>query len=243
MSSPVLDAEKITLVKENKQILNISSFSLGEGEVLALVGPNGAGKSSLLQVLALLQKPTTGAVKFRGENVHSGNILAFRRRMAVVFQESLLLNTTVFNNVAQGLIIRRAPRTDIPGRVNHWLKKMGVGHLAQRMPRFLSGGEAQRVSLARALVLEPEVLFLDEPFSALDFPTRTALLEEMGKLLKESGITTVFVTHDYSEISYLTEQTAVINQGSIVYKGNISRIFTPGGALFPNWPVLVRETL
>ncbi|GBF32894.1 ABC-type tungstate transport system [Desulfocucumis palustris] len=219
MPENVLSAEKLTLVKNKRKILDIPSFILREGEILALIGPNGAGKSSLLQILSLLQEPTTGDVRFRGEIVHRGNALAFRRRMAVVFQEALLLNTTVFNNVAQGLQLRNVPRSEIPERVNHWLEKLGVAHLSRRMPRFLSGGEAQRVSLARALVLEPEVLFLDEPFSALDSPTRTALLRGIGKLLNDSGITTVFVTHDFSEVDYLTGQAALIKQGCVQHRG------------------------
>jgi tungstate transport system ATP-binding protein len=228
----VLNANNITLVKHNKQILNIPSFSLQRGEVVTLLGPNGAGKSSLLQILAMLQEPTTGTVKFRGETAHRGNVLSFRRRMAVVFQEALLLNTTVFNNVAQGLKIRKVDRDAIYGRVNHWLEKMGVAHLSQRMPRFLSGGEAQRVSLARAFALEPEVLFLDEPFSALDYSTRITLLLEIGKLLKEAGITTVFVTHDYSEIEYLTREVALLQQGSIIFRGRWDQLRPKLNGLF-----------
>lgn len=216
----ILSVDNITLVKNKRLILDIPSFSLKKGEVVTLLGPNGAGKSSFLQILALLQEPTAGAIKFGGETVQRSNVLSFRRRMAVVFQEALLLNTTVFNNVAQGLKIRKIDRAAVDGRVNHWLDKMGVAHLSRRMPRFLSGGEAQRVSLARALALEPEVLFLDEPFSALDFPTRITLLTEIGELLKEAGITTVFVTHDYSEIEYLTREVALIQQGSIAFRGD-----------------------
>ncbi len=224
MAENILSVENLTLVKNKRKILDIPSFILREGEILALLGPNGAGKSSLLQILALLQEPTTGVVRFRGEIANRRNALTFRRRMAVVFQEALLLNTTVYNNVAQGLQLRNTTRSEIPDRVNHWLEKLGVAHLSRRMPRFLSGGEAQRVSLARALALEPEVLFLDEPFSALDSPTRTSLLHEIGKLLNDSGITTVFVTHDFSEVDYLTGQVALIKQGSVEYRGAWKKI-------------------
>ena len=224
----ILEAIDIILKKGNREILNIGQFALQEGEILAVVGPNGAGKSTLLQVLALLQQPTKGVVLFRQNIVNKKNALGFRRRMAVVFQESLLLNTTVFNNVAQGLRLRGFCRNEIPSRVNLWLDRLGVSHLAHRMPRFLSGGEAQRVNIARAMALNPEVLFLDEPFTALDYPTRVSILKEMGVILKESGTTTFFVTHDYTEIPYLTDNAIVMGEGQIGQRGKASKLFRDG---------------
>ncbi|MFZ5634191.1 MAG: energy-coupling factor ABC transporter ATP-binding protein [Bacillota bacterium] len=224
----ILEARDIILKKGNREILNVGQFALQEGEILAFVGPNGAGKSTLLQVLALLQQPTNGVVLFRGNTVNKKNALGFRRRMAVVFQESLLLNTTVFNNVAMGLKLRGFNRNEIPSRVNLWLDRLGVSHLAHRMPRFLSGGEAQRVNIARAMVLIPEVLFLDEPFTSLDYPTRTSLLKEMGSILKESKTTTLFVTHDYTEIPYLTDNAIVMGGGKIHHRGKASKLFKNG---------------
>ncbi len=224
----MLEARDLILKKGNKEILNVKQFALQEGEILACVGPNGAGKSTLLQVLALLQQPTGGAVLFRGVTVNRKNTLGFRRRMAVVFQESLLLNTTVFNNVAQGLRLRGFSRDEIPSRVNLWLDRLGVSRMAQRMPGFLSGGEAQRVNIARAMVLDPEVLFLDEPFTSLDYPTRISLLKEMGAILKESRTTTLFVTHDYTEIPYLTDEAIVMGGGKICRRGKARDLFRDG---------------
>ncbi|MFZ5650306.1 MAG: energy-coupling factor ABC transporter ATP-binding protein [Bacillota bacterium] len=224
----ILEAKDITLKKGNREILNVGQFALQEGEILSFVGPNGAGKSTLLQVLALLQQPTNGVVLFRGQTVTKKNALGFRRRMAVVFQESLLLNTTVFNNVAQGLLFRGITGSEIRPRVNFWLDRLGVSRLAQRMPGFLSGGEAQRVNIARAMVLNPEVLFLDEPFTSLDYPTRTLLLKDMGNILRESGTTTLFVTHDYTEIPYLTDNAIVMREGMIRHRGEISTLFKDG---------------
>ena len=146
----------------------------------------------------------------------------------MVFQEALLLNTTVFNNVAQGLRLRGFNREEIPQRVNMWLERLGVSRLSRRMPSFLSGGEAQRVNIARAMVLDPDVLFLDEPFTALDFPTRISLLKEMSAILKVSGTTVFFVTHDYNEIPYLTDNTVVMAGGSIRYRGSASELFADG---------------
>ncbi|MCL6478426.1 MAG: ATP-binding cassette domain-containing protein [Peptococcaceae bacterium] len=224
----VIEAKNISLRKGNREILDVEHFALQAGEVLAVVGPNGAGKSTLLQVLALLQRPDRGEVLFGGNAVNRTNAIQYRRRMAVVFQEPLLLNTTVFNNVAQGLKLRGFDQNEIRARVDRWLERLGVSHLARRMPRFLSGGEAQRVNIARAMVLDPEVLFLDEPFSALDYPTRISLLKEMGGILKESRATTLFVTHDYTEIPYLTDTAIVMGGGRIQHRGQVSLLFKNG---------------
>jgi tungstate transport system ATP-binding protein len=217
----MLSLKDITLVKDKKTSLWVNDFHLAQGERLAVIGPNGAGKSTFLKVLALLETPTTGEVFFRGEKVTGKNSLAFRRRMAVVFQESLLLNTTVFNNVAQGMHFRGIAGDQRQRRVDYWLERFGIAALRHRKPLHLSGGEAQRVSLARAFVLEPEVIFLDEPFSALDFSTRLELLEDLGEQLADTGATVVFVTHDFNEIPYLTDNVAVIDEGNIVYKGGL----------------------
>ncbi|HBX24465.1 MAG TPA: ABC transporter ATP-binding protein [Desulfotomaculum sp.] len=220
----MLAVKDLLLVRGKKTILQIDEFKLNQGDRVALIGPNGAGKSTFLKTLALLEKPTAGSVFFRGQLVNNINTLSFRRRMAVVFQEPLLLNTTVYNNVAQGLKFRSVERADIDRRVNYWLKKLGITDLSNRTPLHLSGGEAQRVNLARAFVLEPEVVFLDEPFSALDFPTRVDLLEKLGELLTNTATTALFVTHDFMEIPYLTDNVAVIDGGSVVHRGGVREI-------------------
>ena len=175
MKDGIIEASKIKLQKSKKEILDVEHFQLAQGEVRAVIGPNGAGKSTLLQVLALLQRPSSGQLFFRGEIVNSKNILSIRRRMAVVFQEALLLDTTVYKNVASGLQIRGHRKKEIDGLVWEWLERLGIRSLAHRPARFLSGGESQRVSLARAFALEPEVLFLDEPFSPLTILRKRAL--------------------------------------------------------------------
>lgn len=220
----MLAVKDVVLVRGKKTILKVNDFRLQQGERLAVIGPNGAGKSTLLKVLALLEKPTAGSVFFRDERVARGNTLSFRRRMAVVFQEPLLLNTTVYNNVAQGLKFRGVDRDEIQRRVSHWLERLGITELRNRTPLHLSGGEAQRVNLARAFVLEPEVIFLDEPFTALDFPTRVDLLEKLGELLTNTATTALFVTHDFMEIPHITDNVAVIDSGTVVYRGGIREI-------------------
>lgn len=228
----MLQVKELVLVKGNQTILRVDDFKLEAGERLAVIGPNGAGKSTLLKVLALLEKPGSGTIYFRGRRVTAGNALSIKRRMAVVFQEPLLLNITVFNNVAQGLKFRGVDRSEINRRVDSWLERLGIAGLRNRTPLHLSGGEAQRVNLARAFVLEPEVLFLDEPFSALDFPTKVDLLEQLGELLASTSTTAFFVTHDFMEIPYLTESVAVMDGGAVVHRGGVREIMQ-GNVIVP----------
>ncbi|MBI1884816.1 MAG: ABC transporter ATP-binding protein [Chloroflexi bacterium] len=214
MSEVKLAAVDVRLVRGSRSVLDVPRLDVHRGEVLAVVGPNGAGKSSLLNVLALLEKPSQGRVVFDGEPV-AGDPLSYRRRMAVVFQEPLLLDTTVEANVRSGLALRGVPRDEQERRMEHWLRRFGIQHLRRRSAYLISGGEAQRTSLARALVLEPEVLLLDEPFGGLDAPARQSLLDDLEAALRETGTTTVFVTHDRGEALRLGRRVAVMMDGRI----------------------------
>lgn len=195
------------------------------GETLALVGPNGAGKSSLLLTLALLHAPTAGTIYYEGNAVTSGNIVALRRKIAVVFQESLLLDLSVSANVTTPLRIRGYSSREASLRAQHWLDRFGILHLARRRARVLSGGEAQRASLARAFSLDPTLLFMDEPFASLDYPSRNTLLHDLGEVLASQKTTTLFVTHDYTEIPYIARRVAVILEGSIIRTGSVTEVF------------------
>jgi tungstate transport system ATP-binding protein len=223
--TPSLVAENLALSRVGKEIFHIEKLTLHQGEVLALVGPNGAGKTSLLLTLALLQTPTAGAITFNGVAAMNGNVLSLRRRMAVVFQEALLLDSTVLRNVMIPLRIRGVPKDEAAERADKWLNRFGIAHLASQKARHLSGGEAQRTSLARAFALEPEFLFLDEPLGAVDYPTRMALLIELGQILKNTNMTTLFVTHDFTEIPYLASTVAVLFEGRLVKYGTVREVF------------------
>jgi tungstate transport system ATP-binding protein len=205
--------------------LQRASLEVYTGDVLALIGPNGAGKSTLLRVMGMLQRPDNGNVLFRGENALDGNSLELRRRIATVFQEPLLLNATVYQNAALGLKLRGVASPEIDRRLGPWLERLGIVHLAARSARTLSGGEAQRTSLVRALVLEPELLLLDEPFSALDPGSREALLRDFQGIVKEIGITTAFVTHDRHEAFALGNRVGVLNQGYLLQLGSRENVF------------------
>ncbi len=214
----------VRVEKGGRTVLEVDRLDVGAGEVLAVVGPNGAGKSTLINVLGLLEKPKRGEVLFAGAPA-SGPYLAYRRRMAVVFQEPLLLDTTVEANVTTGLSLRGVPRDERRERARRWMDRFGIAELAGRSARTLSGGEAQRTSLARALVLEPDVLLLDEPFAALDEPTRQALMDDLSRALGDGDAATVFVTHDRDEALRLGDRLAVLMDARIRQEGTPQEIF------------------
>lgn len=222
MDITILEAKQLLWKVKDKTIVDVDSFKVLSGEHISLIGPNGSGKSSLVKILAFLQHPTSGEIIF--ESSRGKSIIDKRREMAIVMQEPLLLNMTVYDNVAYGLKIRKF-KGDIKKQVEYWLEKLNIYHLKKRYPKNLSGGEAQRVSIARALALNPKILFLDEPFTALDAPTKAQLLEELNLLIKQSNITSIFITHDFSEIPFLADKVYVMLEGKIVQKGTIEEIF------------------
>jgi molybdopterin-binding protein len=221
---PKLAVRGLRVVRGGAAILDVPRIDVFPGSALAIVGPNGAGKTTLLLHLALLERTAQGDVLFDGEATR-GRELALRRRMAVVFQEPLLLNRSVCENVEAGLRMRGVARGPRRERTARWLARFGVATLAERSARTLSGGEAQRVSLARAFALEPEVLLLDEPFSALDTPTRTAITDDLAAVLAETRMTTVLVTHDHDEAARLGDRVAVLIGGQIRQIGAPAEVF------------------
>lgn len=226
MGDALIAAEGLRVHRDRRLVLDVPAIAVETGEVLAVIGPNGSGKSTLLQALALLL-PATMSYRFDGRAVRLPEEgLALRRQMAVVFQRPLLVDGSVYDNVALGLRLRGVAEGEIRGRVMASLAMFGVDDLAKRHSRALSGGEAQRVSLARSLVLRPRVLFLDEPFMALDVLTRAAILQDLRRVLREGGVTGLFVTHDFTEIPALADRVAVLMAGRIVQAGTAREIFS-----------------
>jgi tungstate transport system ATP-binding protein len=227
---PILEAINLAVERGGTLLLEIPSFSIGKGEILSLIGPNGAGKTTLLQTLSYLLKPFQGEIFFKGGKVEANHsVLEYRRKLAMVFQEPLLFDTTVFNNVASGLKIRGMRGTEIRDRVTEQLNRFGIDPLSDRSAKTLSGGEAQRTSLARAFALQPEILFLDEPFASLDPPTRDSLIEDLEHILRQTHTTALLATHDRMEALRLSDRIAVMNAGRILQVG------TPGEVM--NQPV------
>jgi tungstate transport system ATP-binding protein len=217
----LLEAKNLEVERGGMIILNVPSLSIQQGEILSLIGPNGAGKTTLLQALCYLLKPFRGEISFKGERINSSHsALAYRRKLAMVFQEPLLFDTTVFENVASGLKIRGMKWQDIHRIAMEQLDRFGIGHLSHRSARKISGGEAQRTSLARAFALQPEILFLDEPFASLDPPTRESLIEDLEGILRQTKTTTLFATHDRQEALRLSDRIAVMNNGKILQIGS-----------------------
>ena len=201
--------------RDGRPVLSIDRLRIERGEVLAVLGPNGAGKTTLLLVLARLLKPDQGRVVFDSQAGAPTTELAYRRRISVVMQDPLLLDRSVFDNVAAGLRFRRLPGEDVRRRTESWLAKLNISHLRDRPGLKLSGGEAQRVALARAFVLEPELLLLDEPFSSLDTRARLALCSELQRLLSETRTTTIFITHDSTEVQGLVTRSVWLEDGRL----------------------------
>jgi len=221
----LLKAEGLQVRRGGALVLDIPVLDIFPDQVLALIGPNGAGKSTLLLTLAGLLKPSRGRFSFNGREIGAGRgDVEYRRRIAMVFQEPLLFDATVFDNVAAGLKIRGTGREEIGRVVPRYLELFGIAHLAKRSARKLSGGEAQRTSLARAFVTKPEIIFLDEPFSALDPPTREALIGDLERILRETHTTAVASTHDQTEALRLADRMAVMNGGKIAQIGPVAEV-------------------
>jgi tungstate transport system ATP-binding protein len=226
VAEALLSLRDIVVRHGDSTVLHLSRLEIRRGEILAIIGPNGAGKSTLLRVMGLLQQPSAGKILFQGEEARRENALLMRRHMASVFQEPLLLNASVYENAALGLNLRGLDRAEIRRRITPWLERLRIAQISSRRVRTLSGGELQRTSLARALALDPDLLLLDEPFSALDPTTRESLLGDLQDILKQTGVTTVFVTHDRDEAFMLGSRVGVLREGKLLQVGPSLEVFT-----------------
>ena len=219
--SSLIAIHNLLIQRNGRAVLKVRSLEIKHGETLALVGPNGAGKSTLLLALANLIQPKSGEILFKEKPVSQMNVLEYRRKISFVFQDPLLMDMSVEKNIALGLKFRGIDRDKVRTQVNRWSKAMGIESLLGRRAAQLSGGEAQRVSLARAFVLDPELLLMDEPFSAVDPPTRAQLLKDLSSLLSQNQRTTVIVTHN------LAEAAQVGNRIAVIINGELSQVGTP----------------
>ncbi len=224
--TPLLEVHHLRVTYRKTTVLDVDHLTLEPGEVLAVIGPNGAGKSTLLRVLAALERPAQGQLRYRGIPLDWKNTLTYRRRNAVVLQEPLLLDMSVYANVALGLNLRGRRGAQVREKVENWLNRFRVLHLAHQSALTLSGGEARRVALARAFVLDPDILFLDEPFSGLDVLAREDILSDLRRVLRETNTTGFLVTHDRDEALALGDRVVVLMQGRVRQIGTPREVFT-----------------
>ena len=222
-----IDISKKLFSAQGEFTLNLQ-LNIGQGEFISLFGESGAGKTTLLRCLAGLEKPDSGSIKVNGEtwfDSKSNFMLPARHRHAgYMFQDyALFPNMSVRGNLEFALRPAANRR-----RVDELIELMGLGELQQRKPDTLSGGQKQRVALARALAAEPCMLLLDEPFSALDHATRVRLQDEVLRLQRHYGLTTVMVSHDVSEVYKLSQRVMVIEQGVIAKLGSPAEVFKAG---------------
>ncbi len=224
---PTVEAQNLCKEYPGKKALENVNFKVEDGEVFAVIGPNGAGKTTLLRILDLLDTPTSGSVYFNSVAVDysTKNLLALRRRVAIVFQQTVLFNTSVFNNVAYGLKIRGENKRNIREKVKEVLQLVRLQGFERKNALDLSGGEAQRVALAQALIIEPELLLLDEPTANLD-PKNVSIMEEaLSWINKQQKTTLIMTTHNMAQAQNLANKVALLFNGKIEKIGPAKKIF------------------
>lgn len=243
MKSTRVKIEGVSARYGANEVLRELSLEIEAGELVTLLGPSGCGKTTLLKILAGLLEPSTGEILFNDLKIDG--VPAERRGAVMVFQKPLLFPyLSVAENVAFGLKMRGAPAAEIRDRVGEALRWVQLEGYEKRRPSEISGGQEQRVSLARALVTEPRVLLLDEPFSALDENLRAEMRSLVRELQQRLRITTVFVTHDQLEASVLADRIAVLLAGKLEQVGRPRDFYsapaTVAVARFFGWQVVER---
>lgn len=221
----VAELRNVTKAYCDKVVLDSISLQIHEGEILALLGPNGSGKTTVLKILAFIETPTRGEVQFLDETVNFRNTEKMRLQSTLVFQKTTLFSTSVYNNIAYGLRIRKVPKSEYDAEVRNALKLVKLEGFEKRNARKLSGGEQQRVAIARALVLKTKLLLLDEPTANLD-PKNAGILEEVIATVNHDKKTTiVMATHNMFQAETLPHRIALMNEGRILEIGEPKEIF------------------
>jgi len=221
----IAELNNVTKAYGSKKVLDGINLQIHEGEILALIGPNGSGKTTLLKILAFLENPASGEVKFQGEAVNSKNTEKVRMQSTLVFQKTTVFSSSVYNNIAYGLKIRKVPKTVRNAEVKKALEIVKLEGFEKRPALKLSGGEQQRVAIARALVLKTKLLLLDEPTANLD-PKNADILEEViNNVNCENKVTIVMTTHNMFKAEKLPHRIALMNEGKITEIGSPADVF------------------
>lgn len=206
-------------------------FQIEQGKLVGLLGPSGSGKTTVLRMLAGLEMPDEGSICLHGRQVN--HLSPQERGIGLVFQNyALFRHMNVYDNIAFGLTVQKRSKADIRRRVEQLIERTGLAGLARRMPHQLSGGQRQRVAFARALAPEPQLLLLDEPFAAIDAKVRKELRTWLKRIIREVGITSIFVTHDQEEAVEVADELIIMNQGKVEQQGEPIDIYRRPSSLF-----------
>jgi ABC-type Fe3+/spermidine/putrescine transport system ATPase subunit len=218
-----LELTNVSKTYESPAVSDIS-LVLEEGQILCLLGPSGCGKTTLLRLIAGLEQPDRGQVYLNGHDITQ--VPPHKRQFGMMFQEfALFPHKRVFDNVAFGLQMQKQSRSKVKARTEEMLSLVGLTEFSKRNVADLSGGERQRVALARSLAPRPKLLMLDEPLGALDRALRERLLGDIHSILKDLGMTAIFVTHDQTEALTVGDRVAVMNQGCILQMDTPERLY------------------
>ena len=206
----------------SQRVLDIDRMSIKKGALVGIIGPNGAGKSTLIKILAGLESPTKGEVYYNKEKLDE----SLYQHMTLVFQKPYLLRTTVYNDIAYPLLLRRESKEEIHSRVTTIMEEMGLLNLKSKKTWTLSGGEMQKVALARALVFQPKLLLLDEPTANID-PSSVEVMEKMiRKIHIENKTTVIIITHNLHQARRLCKETIFMHKGKVVERGETEKMIT-----------------
>lgn len=223
----IFRAENLCVTYGEKEVLKNIDMVIQRGEIFALMGPSGAGKTTLLRILNLFEKPTKGYLVFEGVRLNGAYMekINARRKMSLLFQTPSVFNASVFENVAYGLKVRGADKDTMEKKVINALTIVGLEDKEQQKARTLSGGEAQRMAFARAIVYDPDILLLDEPTSSLD-PANVAIIEEIIKRIRrERGTTIVIATHNIYQVKRIADRVGILLNGELIEVNSKERIF------------------
>ncbi|MGB9686920.1 MAG: ABC transporter ATP-binding protein [Rectinema subterraneum] len=235
MTTPALELVEVTKIfqkdKEKVKAVDSVSLSVSKGEMVIFLGPSGCGKTTTLRMIAGFELPTSGRISIDGAEMT--NVPVNKRGIGFVFQNyALFPHMSVFNNVAYGLRSRGEVDSIIQGKVNDALALVGLANAGNRYPNQLSGGEQQRVALARVLVMEPKLLLMDEPLSNLDAKLRIYMRTEIRRIQKKLGITCLYVTHDQAEALTMADRIMVMNKGRVEQVGTPYDLYSQPQSLF-----------
>ncbi len=220
-----LSISNISKAYNSKKALNNCSFTFERGNIYCIVGPNGSGKSTLLRISALLEDADRGKVIYQKGSEPLNNSMELRRRITLVFPKGGLFNATVFKNCAYGLNLRRKNKGYIKEKVEETLGDVGLIHKMEQNALTLSSGEAQRLALSRAIVLEPDVLFLDEPTASLD-PGSVIIIEKIIDILKKKRhMTIIMATHNMFQVQRLADKVIFLYNGEIIEAADVNKFF------------------